>query len=474
MGIRNRWSSILSIGGNKRAKKIFLPVVLTFIAFLVVDILINFLSENTEAENISSQSWIILFVFLTAAFGIGQFFLLGFISEKIKEIEKKNPLVRITYYVVAIAQFVLFGVLLAACLQIVFTSSYSTFLLLIGNSISLGMAVGIMGILGRLFIGWSRTKNNFVVFLYGLSSIAISINMILTIAFYDPSLFQLQPIRTSKSEVKFPIFDPHSAMGIIQGLQGLTALIYFDLWWVSTAFLLQHYSKKVGKIKFWSMMIIPLALFTIQFIVIFPYFAVNPQHNIIYVVLGFSLPGLASGVLFAIPFWTVSRATRPAIVSNYLLIAAIGVILFQFSTLAAVVYGPYPPFGLASVTITGLSSFFMLIGLYSSAISTAQDTALRQSIRKAITKEVEMIGIIGTAEMEQRLTKNVMVMVKNDLDQMYEETGVQPSYKDEELRGYLEVVTMEIKRSGFVDPYYKQKEHTRANNESGGRDTEAE
>jgi hypothetical protein len=139
-----------------------------------------------------------------------------------------------------------------------------------------------------------------------------------------------------------------------------------------------------------------------------------------------------------------------------------------------VVYVAYPPFGLASVTITGLSSIFMLIGLYSSAISTARDKALPQSIRKAIIKEVEMIGIIGTAEMEQRLTKNVMVMVKNDLDQMYAQTGVQPSYKDEEPRGYLDVVTMEIKRSGFVDAYYKQKEHSRANNESGGRDTEAE
>jgi hypothetical protein len=161
------------------------------------------------------------------------------------------------------------------------------------------------------------------------------------------------------------------------------------------------------------------------------------------------MPGLASGILFAIPFWTISRAARPAIVSNYLLIAAIGIILLQFCTLAGLIWAPYPPFGLYSVSTTGLASLFILVGIYSSAISTAEDATIRKRIRNDIIREAKMLGSIGSAEMEQALSGKVMEIAKNNADSLYEETGVQPSLTDEEMNNYLVVVMDEIKKSGF-------------------------
>lgn len=474
MGRKNLKDSILYAGGGVKSSKKFWPVLFVFIAFLVVDILINFLSENTNAENISSPPWIALFVTLTGIFGAGQFFLLGFLKENIKDIGMKNELLYKSYYVVTIIQYLLFAILLATTLQVVLTSHYSTFLLTVSNTMSLGLAAALFAILGWLFFSWSRTNKNFVVLLYGLSSVAIIVNMILTIIFYDVALFKLDPTRTSQSEVKFPIFDPNSAIGIIQGLQGLTAFIYFDLLWVSTAFLLRHYSRRIGKIKFWGIMTTPLALFTIQFLLVFPYFALNPQQNIIYVILGFSFPGIVSGVLFAIPFLTISRATRPAAVSKYLLISAIGIVLFQFSTLAAVVYAPYPPFGLYSVSATGLSSLFVLVGVYSSAISTAQDSAIREKIRRAIVQEAEMLGSIGAAEKEQYLAKKVMAIVKNNVDRLYEETGVEPSLKDEEMKSYLDLVMIEIGKSGVISRPSREEKGGAKDDSVKRRDTEVE
>ena len=227
----------------------------------------------------------------------------------------------------------------------------------------------------------------------------------------------------------------------------MSAVVSFILLWVSTAFLLHSYSQKMGKFKFWGIMILPLASFIIQFLVVIPYWALHPQENIIYVVLGQTLPGLASGVLFAIPYWTISRSMRPTAVSNYMIIAGIGIILFQFSTTAGVYLGPYPPFGLYSVSLTGLSCFFMLIGIYSSAISAAQDSSLRKRIHNTSIHDSEMLGSIGAAEMEQTLQKKVGKILRENVDQFYEETGVQPSMTDQEVNSYVHEAITKAKES---------------------------
>lgn len=441
-------SSLRLIGGGEGKK--FWPIFTVFVAFLITDILVDFLTINSSAENISSVPWIALFVTLTAVFGVGQFFLLGFLKESSKDIGLRNTRLHKTAYVVTIIQYVLFAILLATSLQVILTSQYSSLFLILSNTVSLGLAAAISAILGWLFFLWTGIKKNFVVLLYGLSSVAIVVNMILTLVLTDFSLLQLPPTRTPQSEVKYPFFDPNSAIGIVQNLQVLSAVVYFMLLWVSTALLLHYYSQRIGKIKFWTIMVIPLASSIIQILVVFPYFAVNPQQNLIYVILGFALPGLISGLLFAIPFLTVSRQMHSTAVGNYLVISAIGIILFQFSTTAGILHGPYPPFGLYSVSVTGLSSFFILIGLYSSALSTAQDSSIRERIRKTVIHEAEMLGAIGAAEKEQRVTKKVIEMIKDNTDHFYEETGVQPSLTDTEMKSYLDLAIAEIRQAGVA------------------------
>ena len=433
-----------SVRGNSKK---FWVIFLVFLTFLIADVVIVNLSLNTTAESISSTPWITMFVTLTAVFGVGQFFLLRFVKENSKDIRGKNIQLHRFYYVIEIIQYSLFAILLATSLQIILTSSYMTFFLIMSTTISLGLAIAILTILAWLFFRWSRTNKNFIVLLYGLSSVAIITNMILLLLVSDLSLFHLPSIRTPQSDQNLPLPDPNTAEGSIQWLQAMSAVVSFLLLWVSTAFLLHSYSQKMGKFKFWGIMILPLASFIIQFLVVIPYWATNPQENIIYVVLGQTLPGLASGVLFAIPYWSMSRSMRTTAVSNYMVIAGIGIILFQFSTTAGVYLGPYPSFGLYSVSLTGLSCFFMLVGIYSSAISAAQDSSLRKKIHNTSIHDSEMLGSIGAAEMEQTLLKKVSEVLKDNADQFYEETGVQPSMTDQEVKSYVHEAITKAKES---------------------------
>ena len=52
--------------------------------------------------------------------------------------------------------------------------------------------------------------------------------------------------------------------------------------------------------------------------------------------------------------------------------------------------------------LIGLSSYLLLIGIYSSVISVAEDSKLRQSIRNYAIKESRLLDSIGTAEMRAR------------------------------------------------------------------------
>jgi hypothetical protein len=60
---------------------------------------------------------------------------------------------------------------------------------------------------------------------------------------------------------------------------------------------------------------------------------------------------------------------------------------------------------------------------------------------------MKFLESIGTAQMEQELQKRVLTIAKENSDVMTEETGVQPSLTEDEMKEYLEMVANEIKRT---------------------------
>jgi hypothetical protein len=104
----------------------------------------------------------------------------------------------------------------------------------------------------------------------------------------------------------------------------------------------------------------------------------------------------------------------------------------------------YPPFGLASVSFTGLSCYLIYSGLYSSAVTVSQDVSLRHSIRKSVTAQSKLLDSIGTAQMEQELQSRVLMVTKKISDKMEEETGIEASMTEEDIKEHIEMVRKEI------------------------------
>jgi hypothetical protein len=216
---------------------------------------------------------------------------------------------------------------------------------------------------------------------------------------------------------------------------------------------MKHYSRRIGKAKYWIGVGIPLAYFLSQFqplfLYSFPDFRLSDPvlfgvvYNMFYTV---AVP--AGGILFGIAFWTVAKHLPNLAVRRYMLISAFGVmLLFAANQLTSLVLVPYPPFGLVTVSFMGLASYLFYLGIYSASVSVSEDSKLRQSIRKAAIKEsTEFLDSIGSAEMIQEIERKVVSMTTASKADIENETGISSSFDEEDMRKYLQEAIQEIKR----------------------------
>jgi hypothetical protein len=156
--------------------------------------------------------------------------------------------------------------------------------------------------------------------------------------------------------------------------------------------------------------------------------------------------GLLCGILFGIGFWSVARFVSHARdVRDYMILTAYGFIIFFTAGGAAVLQAGYPPFGLANVSFVGLSSFLILIGVYRSAISVAHDTKLRKSIKDSVLKDSKLLDSIGSVQMIKEIENKAISATKANADLFAEQSGIEPSLTDGEIKQYVEHVIDKVK-----------------------------
>jgi hypothetical protein len=158
----------------------------------------------------------------------------------------------------------------------------------------------------------------------------------------------------------------------------------------------------------------------------------------------FLLSKSAGGALFGFAFWFAVRRLDRGPVRDYMVISAFGLILFFISNQAAITF---PPFGLATSLFVGLSSYYIMLGIYSSAVSISEDTELRKSIRRLALKEQSLLDGIGTANMQQRIEKRVLEIAKKNEEKMLEQTGIESSLNENDMKEYLNEVISEVQSS---------------------------
>ncbi|MGA7900709.1 MAG: hypothetical protein WCA39_17825, partial [Nitrososphaeraceae archaeon] len=377
---------------------------------------------------------------------ISQFIILNFVYTKNVPFEKS--ILRIMYKAMILTQLAIIVILVIILIEINFTLSYYLIHLELVFMISSVTAIAVMGFLSYKLVTWLRLNKSWTTFAYLLASLSLSINAIIGIIYVSDQLSYVSDVIQPSPYGGFMM---HSHTSSLADLFTISSGVTFVLFWIGTVLLLQSYRKRLGTIKFWVIMLVPLLYFLSQFqplvtSMLFDYSSGNPMlFSIVYVLMReVSTP--IGGILFGLAFMLVARKIENAKVKGYLVISGIGLLLLLISYRPQeIITGPFPPFGLLSASFMGLSSYLVFFGIYSSAISVSQDSKLRASIRKSVEAEVNFIGNIASAEMTHTITESVLSKVKAVSEMIPQDADIATSLTDGEIRDYIAVVINETK-----------------------------
>jgi hypothetical protein len=125
------------------------------------------------------------------------------------------------------------------------------------------------------------------------------------------------------------------------------------------------------------------------------------------------------------------------------MISSIGIIsLFSSVQPGLPFYAAYPPFGLVTLVLLGLSSYLLLVGMLGSAAYVSRDSDLRREIYKSLAGHSDIFSKMGLAEMERELQKKVLSITEKT--KSWDEMRVSTEPDEENVKMMIDEVLREI------------------------------
>jgi hypothetical protein len=211
--------------------------------------------------------------------------------------------------------------------------------------------------------------------------------------------------------------NPTIKLSFISTFYDYISIIAFVGIWITTSILLKSYTMRFGKIRYWTIVSIPLIFFIFPFLAnefgIFDNlrFEYGRSFNLIYYVF-FSPYKQVGGMLFGVAFWIAATRTRRKNLRLLLQTTGVGIVLvFGSLVIHGLAYITFPPFGVITIAFMGLGAYMLLIGIYGSSRELARDAAVRREIYHVAAEQSDLLKHIGMAEIERLLEKRVKSVI---------------------------------------------------------------
>jgi hypothetical protein len=448
-----------SIDSNKastfplRSNRKLLVILSALIILMVTDIALIRIYDIISKQFMPTETKEILFAVTSISCLVAEYLLLQFIKPPRNDNKSKNRLhANLLYVITKITQYVIGGIVILLILQILFSSKYSNIVLLAIILCSYVLNIGILSVfIVRILTLLPPKRNTLFMMLFVFAVGCITINA--AIAMVNASL----RIGDRQPETR-AFFGGSGDLGkgrynTIDNLYFVSYILSFVSAWIANAALLSTYANKLGKTKYLLIAASPLIFFVGQFVASFTNEISSMVHvdrfflaSFTTIIITLSKP--LGGLMLGIGFWSMAKLGKNDTPLNmYLIISGFGFLLLFTSNQAILMsIVPYPPFGIATITVMGLSAYFVVIGIYMSTISLAQDAELRRSIRRVARTQSKLFDSMVTAEIEREIEMRVMQVIRTQSVEMEKETGVQPSLNDQEIHDYLNRVIKEVKK----------------------------
>jgi hypothetical protein len=399
----------------------------------------------------TSTTGITLFTIISAGYVLGQFFLLKLLKSSSSALKARSTVISGLHSAVTIVQYILAANVILVISQIFLFSKYSTISLLFVTYISNFFTGALLLIFALRFVSWYKNKKQSIgILLFALSFFILATSEIISGLGSGDLLSQKDPVITPQSKVEFIAHPEGSFYNIFFSIYHYVDYVAFLLTLIGSSLLLYHYSRKTNAPKMILIIALPILGYTSTILDALNIYDTDTNPDLFSFYIFQKLVSISTGALFAFSFWIILRRLPESSIKTFLKITAYGFLLLYICNHVTVNTASYPPYGINSLSLLPLSAYFVLFGLYSSALSLSQDITLRQHLRVLAKNDNNLLSSIGTAQMESEV-KRAVGELKDVADEhekeLAEKTGIETPVPESEIEDYLKQVIEEVSKT---------------------------
>ena len=369
---------------------------------------------------------------------------------------------------IAIAfQSLIIALMIAVLFQIIFTDSYYTIFIKYIILLSTLLSIFFISLLLYRFISWFKVSKNSTLLFFSIATFAIIGNSIMIIVFSYFALLKIQqvmnPLIPSFTNMMFNL-------PALKNAYLSSTTVEFVLIWIASILILKPYSSKIGNLRFWSIMIVPIIFFVgnLQFYqswlsdFLISSELLSPVSYFRFAAIFEVSTNVISALLFGVAYWVISRKISNNSLRQFVQISGIGIcLLFLSSHISNLTLLPYPPFGLMSISFASVSSYLLFIGLYQSALITSRDSIIRSLIHKSVGHELGFIGNLGSSEMERNITSQFKQVIGKYGEEIIGDSYQNFKESENDIKGLVSMALQEREkylRNGVARKLYEREE----------------
>jgi hypothetical protein len=401
-------------------KKSSLIFVLAFLTVAILDSILPKLYSFSGSEP-SSPINVATYTFFLIAFGITSITLLISVGKIIPKYESRFSLSLGSYSVIVLGTVTLSLVIMVLiAFQMVYLQQYSADLLRFQTYLSRLSPLVFMVPLVYSFFNWLRVRKNTLIVLYTISFAIVCANLLISLYYLDLNF------ASSPSSV----IRPSSIVSYVANLGGTTltqslssafdilSLVAFLLIWIATVKLLSQFRYRMGTLKFFVLMSIPLIYYIFPFQgyygdVFFTLLVSSPVIFTIIYILIFSATKQVGAFFFGLTFWSASSLVYDELLRKSLLVSFIGMtIIFASVELAPLQFRIYPPYGLVTEAYIPVGAYLLFVGIFTSAVRISRNAELRKVFYRNVSAQLDLFKNIGVSQMEKELEERVNSLQK--------------------------------------------------------------
>src|SRR5688500_18054377 len=443
---------------------------LVLISSLIASTMIYaFLLADTFIGKLSSNLGIALFVSLAIIPNAAGYYVLRRFIAPVHEANiasnassSSSSFFRLTYNLLRFAFFSNAAFLAIIIIEIVLSSKFHVGLSVFSIQVNTILVIILSTFLSYKFLSWYKGNHDLTVLLFGLTFAIVAITWAIDdgtqTAFFllndglgrieEPHMIPEEPEGSTNLQSSNQKSDPMLHTFFL--LRLIPGRIAFVLYWIGTALLLRRYSTRIGRLKFWIILSLPIVILFVGSILIFGGIVGTQLFRGVITAVSTVL----GGVLFGVIFLTIARGLEQkqqyhcggsSMISQYLTMSAFGVILYLVATtppshIIDWVHIPYPPFANVVWSFAAFAVYLYSFGFYFSTLAISHDTNLRNSLQKLAIDEAKLLRNIGFERMQREIQERVVKVTEEQNELLKQQTGIEQHVSEEEMKEYVKEV----------------------------------